>query len=138
GQVMVRGSVDPTLTYVVSGLQFSDTEAGVLSGMLSRVAGEHVATGPYSILQGSLVANSDYSISFTGNSLTITTATLGVAANSQTKVYGSADPTLTYVVSGLQFSDTEAGVLTGLLSRAAGEHVVGGPYATRQGTLAAN
>ena len=35
-------------------------------------------------------------ISFTGSSLAITPATLTVTADAQTKVYGAADPALTY------------------------------------------
>ena len=45
---------------------------------------------------------------FTGSTLTITPATLTVTANPQTKVYGQADPALTYTASGFQFSDTAA------------------------------
>ena len=133
-QTKVYGQADPTLTYVATGFQFSDNEASVLTGALSRAAGEDVAS--YAIGQGTLAANSDYTISFTGNSLTITPATLSVAADAQTKVYGQADPTLTYVATGFQFSDNEASVLTGALSRAAGEDVAS--YAIGQGTLAAN
>src|SRR6185295_5064364 len=105
-QTKVYGSADPTLSYVVMGLQSSDTEAGVLSGALARDPGETVAGSPYAITQGALVANSNYSIDFTGDTLDITAATLTVNADHQTKVYGSADPTLSYVVTGLQFSDT--------------------------------
>ena len=137
-QTKVYGAADPTLTYVATGFQFSDNEASVLTGALTRAAGEQVAGGPYAISQGTLAANSDYTISFTGNSLTITPATLDVTADAQTKVYGAADPTLTYVATGFQFSDNEASVLTGALTRAAGEQVAGGPYAISQGTLAAN
>jgi hypothetical protein len=137
-QSKVYGSPDPALTYAVSGLQFSDTAATVLSGGLTRAAGETVAGSPYAIGQGTLAANSNYTIAFTGNSLAITPATLTVTAAPQTKVYASADPALTYAVSGLQFSDTAATVLTGGLTRAAGETVAGGPYAISQGTLAAN
>ena len=116
GGSAVRGGwlADPTLTYQVSGLQLSDHEADVLSGLLSRVAGAHVASSPYAITQGLLTADSDYTIRFTGSALTITPATLSVAADSQTKVYGAADPALTYQVSGLKLSDPEAGVLSGL------------------------
>ena len=45
----------------------------MLTGALARTAGEHVAS--YAISQGTLAASSDYTISFTGNSLTITPAT---------------------------------------------------------------
>ncbi len=134
----VYGSADPALTYGATGFQFADNAASVLSGGLKRAPGETVAGGPYAITAGTLKSNSNYTIAFTGNTLTITPATLAVTASAQTKVYGSADPALTYAVNGLQFSDTAAGVLTGALTRVAGETVVGSPYAIQQGTLAAN
>jgi hypothetical protein len=135
-QTKVYGDADPMLTYHAMGFQFSDTVGTVLSGGLARAAGEHA--GHYAISKGSLVANSDYTISFMGNRLAITPATLTITANAQTKVYGQADPILTCGVSGLRFSDTASGVLTGALSRALGEHVAGNPYPVTQGTLAAD
>ncbi len=63
-------------------------------------------------------------------------ATLMVTANPQTKVYGSADPTLTYAASGFWFTDTAATVLNGILTRAAGETVAGRLYAITIGSLA--
>jgi len=125
----IYGSADPALTYVASGLLFSDT----LSGGLSRAAGENV--GSYAINQGTL-ANPNYAISYTGNSLGITPATLTVAANAAGKVYGAADPALTYTAGGFQFTDNAASVLSGALSRAPGENV--GSYAIGQNTLASN
>jgi len=134
----VYGDPDPTLTYQVSGLQFSDSASGVLTGALTRVPGETVAGSPYAISQGTLVSNANYTISFTGNSLSITPATLTVTADSQTKVYGQADPALTYKAVGFKFTDNAASVLTGTLSRAPGETVAASPYAITQGSLAAN
>ena len=134
----VYGQADPALTYQATGFQFTDTAATVLSGGLSRAAGEHVAGGPYAIGQGSLAADSDYRIAFTGNQLTITPAPLTVTADAKSKVYGQADPALTYQATGFQFTDTAATVLSGGLSRAAGEHVAGSPYAIGQGSLAAD
>jgi VCBS repeat-containing protein len=137
-QTKVYGQNDPTLSYVPNGFQFSDNAAGVLSGSLARAAGEAVAGSPYAINPGSLAANPNYSIAFTGNALSITPAPLAVSADPQTKVYGAADPALSYTVSGLQFSDTKAGVFSGALIRAPGETVAGGPYAISRNTLAAN
>ena len=134
----VYGHSDPTLAYAASGFQFSDNRATVLSGGLVRATGETVDGGPYAIAQGTLTANDNYTIAFTGNTLTITPATLTVTANPETKVYGQSDPTLAYAASGYQFSDDGATVLTGGLTRAAGETVDGGPYAIAQGTLTAN
>jgi hypothetical protein len=132
------GVADPALTFGVSGLQFSDSQASVLTGALARAPGETVAGSPYAISPGTLTANSNYTISFIGNSLSITPATISITAQARTKTYGTADPTLTFTVSGLQFSDTQASVLNGALARLSGETVVGGPYAITQGTLAVN
>jgi uncharacterized protein YjhX (UPF0386 family) len=137
-QTKVYGDADPTLTYTASGFKFSDTAGTVLAGVLTRAVGETVAGGPYAITQGTLAANSNYSISYTGANLTITPAPLTVTADAQTKVYGDADPALSYMASGFKLSDTAGTVLTGMLTRAAGETVVGGPYAIIQGSLAAN
>ena len=69
-----------------------------MTGLLARVAGENV--GSYAIGQGGLAADANYTLSFTGGDLTITPATLSVTAEAQTKTYGSADPSLSYSVSG--------------------------------------
>ena len=87
----------------------SDSAGTVLHGSLSRAAGEDV--GSYAISQGTLAANSNYTIGFAGSALSITPATLTVSANPQSKVYGSADPALTFSVSGFQFSDNAGAVL---------------------------
>jgi filamentous hemagglutinin family protein len=135
----VYGDADPALTFNVggSGLASGDTNATVFSGSLSRVAGEDVATGPYAITIGSLATNANYTATFVpGASLTITPATLTVKANDANKVLSTADPLLTYMVSGLKLSDTEAAVLSGSLSRVHGEAV--GWYLITHGSLAAN
>ena len=115
------------------GFQFSDNAAGILTGALARAPGETVAGSPYAINQGSLAANTKHTIAFTGNSLSITPATLTVVAGPQTKVYGQADPSLSYVPSGFQFSDNAAGVVTGALARVAGEAVAREPVRDRSG-----
>ncbi len=48
----------------------------------------------------------NYDLSYQGNNLTITKALLNVIADAKTKVYGDADPSLTYQVSGLKNGDT--------------------------------
>ncbi|HBN9578315.1 TPA: two-partner secretion system adhesin CdrA, partial [Pseudomonas aeruginosa] len=133
----VYGDADPSLTYQVSGLKNGDTAGAVLNGgSLSRVAGENV--GVYGINQGGLALNSgNYDLSYQGNNLTITKALLNVIADAKTKVYGDADPALTYQVSGLKNGDTAGAVLNGgSLSRVAGENV--GVYGINQGDLALN
>jgi len=121
----VYGQIDPALTYVVTGLETGDS----MSGALTRVAGNNV--GVYAIQQGTLTAGANYTINYTGANFTITAKPITVTANAQSKVYGSADPALTYVVAGLETGDSMSGALT----RAAGENI--GTYAINQGTLTA-
>ncbi|MFF6503456.1 MBG domain-containing protein, partial [Pseudomonas aeruginosa] len=76
----------------------------------------------------------NYTLSYVGNDLRITPAQLNVIADAKTKVYGDADPALTYQVSGLKNGDTAGAVLNGgSLSRVAGENV--GVYGINQGGL---
>ncbi|MDM1366749.1 T9SS type A sorting domain-containing protein, partial [Myroides marinus] len=133
-QSKVYGSADPALTYQVTGLVDAEKESAVLSGNLSRDKGENV--GSYLINQGTLIANGNYTMTFAGSNLTITPATLTVTADVQSKVYGSADPALTYKVTGLVNAEKESAVLSGNLSRDKGENV--GSYLINQVTLIAN
>ncbi|HEJ4973963.1 TPA: two-partner secretion system adhesin CdrA [Pseudomonas aeruginosa] len=131
----VYGDADPSLTYQVSGLKNGDSAGSILTGGLNRAAGENV--GVYGINQGDLALNSgNYDLSYQGNNLTITKALLNVIADAKTKVYGDADPSLTYQVSGLKNGDSAGAILTGGLNRAAGENV--GVYGINQGDLALN
>ena len=122
-QTKVYGEADPTLTYTVEGLP-----AGVtLSGSLIRDAGDDV--GSYAIKRGDLSAGDNCAINYTGANLTVSKKSVTVTAEAKSKIYGDADPELTYTVEGLVGSDT----LSGALSRASGENV--GTYAITQGTL---
>ncbi|MCO2976166.1 filamentous hemagglutinin N-terminal domain-containing protein [Pseudomonas aeruginosa] len=128
----VYGDADPSLTYQVSGLKNGDSAGSILTGGLNRAAGENV--GVYGINQGDLALNSgNYDLSYQGNNLSITKALLNVIADAKTKVYGDADPSLTYQVSGLKNGDSAGSILTGGLNRAAGENV--GVYGINQGGL---
>ena len=145
-QTKVYGTNNPSLTdtptgfveTTVDGVTIADTAATVLSGHLARAAGETVVGGPYAITGGTLAADSNYAMTFTGSTLTITPATLTITADHETKVFGSADPALAYTASGFQFSDTGATALTGQLARAGGATVSDSPYAIGQWTLAAD
>ncbi|MDP1665724.1 MAG: MBG domain-containing protein, partial [Methylobacter sp.] len=63
------GALDPVFTYNATGFVNGESSS-VLTGALARTAGETVSASPYAINQGSL-ANSNYSISYTGANLTI-------------------------------------------------------------------
>jgi uncharacterized protein YjdB len=123
GQSKAYGAADPAFAYT------SSDPAAVFTGALGRATGENVGT--YAINQGTLAAV-NYVITFVSGNFSITARPITVAANSQTKVFGAADPALTYqVTSGsLVASDAFAGALV----RVAGENV--GTYAINQGTLA--
>ncbi|HJR59806.1 MAG TPA: MBG domain-containing protein, partial [Vicinamibacterales bacterium] len=127
-QAKVYGEADPALTYQVT--LGSLVTGDAFTGALTRVAGE--AVGSYAVTQGTLALDSNYNLTFIGANLTITARPITVTAHGQTKVYGEADPALTFqVTSGsLVFSD----VFAGALGRGAGEDV--GTYAITQGTLA--
>jgi gliding motility-associated-like protein len=125
-QTKTYGDVDPTFTYTADALASGDS----FIGSLTRDAGETV--GSHAINQGSLALNNNYTLNFTGANLTIGTKTVNVTANTQTKTYGDADPTLTYTADALVSGDSFDGSLT----RDAGETV--GSHAINQGSLALN
>lgn len=71
--------------------------------------------------------------------ITITKATLLVNATAKTKVYGTADPALTYTFSGFRGGDGPAtsGITgTATMARTAGESVAGSPYQIRVASVA--
>jgi hypothetical protein len=79
------------------------------------------------------INNPNYQGSSTGtNNLVIAPRPITVTADAKTKVYGTADPALTYTITSGSLAGTDT--LTGALTRVAGEAV--GPYAIQQGTLA--
>lgn len=135
-QTKVYGDADPTFTYGSSGFA-SGEDASIFTGALSRTAGENVAGGPYAINQGSLDAGGNYSISYTGNSMSITPANLFVVADDQTMSMGGSIPFLTWLSSGFKFADNDGNVLTGGLETVGGRPL-GGSYPITIGTLAAN
>ncbi|MBE0596144.1 MAG: filamentous hemagglutinin N-terminal domain-containing protein [Desulfuromonadales bacterium] len=127
GKSKVYGNADPTLTWQITNgnLVGSDT----LSGVLTRTAGENV--GSYTI-DASALANGNYLITANNGELTITPRPITIAADDKSKVYGNADPTLTWQITNgnLVGSDTLSGVLT----RTAGENV--GSYSIDASALA--
>ncbi|HEY9535785.1 MAG TPA: MBG domain-containing protein, partial [Mucilaginibacter sp.] len=122
----VYGDADPALTYIVSPALIS---GDAFSGALSRTAGEDV--GAYAINQNTLALNGNYTITYTSADLTISKKAVTVTADAKAKIYGDADPALTYIVSPALISGD---AFSGELSRTAGEDV--GTYPITQGSLA--
>jgi hypothetical protein len=94
-QSKIYGNADPALTFSVGGLGLAvgDTNATVFSGGLARATGA-VSTsgkdvvGSYAINQGTLAANSNYSVTtFTAGTLTVTQRSLTVTYTGVDKVY---------------------------------------------------
>ncbi len=127
----VYGDTNPGLTYSFGTLYNGDTSS-LFSGSLVRSLGENV--GSYAIGLGSLTAGNNYSIVFAGANLSITPRSLNVTADAKTKVYGDADPGLTYSFGTLYNGDTSS-LFSGSLVRSPGENV--GSYAIGLGSLTA-
>ncbi len=126
------GAADPALTFSVTSGSLVSGDS--FTGALTRVAGETVAESPYAINQGTLALSTNYALTFVGNSLAITARPITVTADPKTKVYGDADPALTYQMTAGSLVSGDS--FTGALTRVAGETVAESPYAINQGTLA--
>ena len=120
------GASDPVLTFTRTAgtLAAGDT----YTGTLERVSGNDVGT--YTINQGSLSLGANYSITYQSANFTINPRPITITAHAKSKVYGSADPSLTYSLSeSLTAGDGTSGALT----RTAGSNV--GQYPITIGTL---
>jgi hypothetical protein len=124
----VYGYADPSLTYQITSGSLASGDA--FSGSLTRMAGENV--GAYAILQGSLTAGPNYSLSYVGANLSITPRPVTIAADAKTKVYGYADPGFSYQITSGTLVTGDG--FSGSLVRAPGENV--GSYPIQVGTLA--
>lgn len=128
----VYGDVDPALTYqVTSG---SLINGDTFSGSLTRVAGANV--GDYAIQQGSVALSGNYTLTYVGANLSITPRPVTITADPQSKMYGNADPALTYKITAGSLVNGDA--FSGALARAAGESVGGYPIAQNTVSLSAN
>jgi hypothetical protein len=105
-------------------------------GAVTTAAGTTSNVGSYAITQGTLADSSNYALTYVGNNLTVTAAALSIVADAESRAYGDANPTLTYVETGL----VNSGTLTGGFATTASftSSVAGSPYAIIQGTLAAS
>ena len=144
---IIYGSTQPTYTTTIAGVN-GDTAIQALSTQAIVTAGGNISNSGYltadthTLTPSAAVDQLGYLInssSYLNGSIAITARPITLTANSnQSKIYGNLDPTLTYSV---QTNTTNAGLVgtdsfSGALVRAAGETVVGGPYAISQGTVA--
>ena len=134
----VYGEANPAFTYSIYGFHAGDT-AGIVNGLsVSTAATTTSNAGTYAISAsgGSAVSVSGQAYRFIDapGTLTVTPRAITVTADAQSRVYGDANPVLTYQVggSGLVNGDT----LSGALATAATAASNVGIYGITQGTLA--
>ena len=106
------GDANPALTYSVSGLVGSDTQASALTTeptLGTAAATANAGSYPITISGGT---STNYSLSHVAGTLTVDQAQLTVKADDQARAYGDDNPTLTFSVSGLKNGDSQAAALT--------------------------
>jgi hypothetical protein len=130
----IYGNANPTLTFTVGGLGLVNGDQ--LTGALATGANGTSGVGTFAITQGSLAASANYALTFVDGLLTITPRPITVTANNLSRIYGNANPALTFSVSGLGLVNGDQ--LTGALTTAANATTGVGTVAITQGTLAAS
>ena len=128
------GDANPALTYQVGGSGLVNGDS--LSGALATSATTLSNVGVYGIGQGTLAASGNYALNYTSADLTVDPRAITVTADAKSRVYGDANPALTYQVggAGLINGDTLSGALA--TSATAASNV--GAYGITQGSLAAS
>ena len=130
-QSKTYGEADLTLTYATSpelSSPLNNSSTVTFTGVLSKTAGTNVGT--YSITIGTLT-NTNYALTFTETDYTINRRPITISAGAKTKVYGSADPSLTYTLTAGSIVSGDSA--TGVLTRTSGE--AAGTYTITQNTL---
>ncbi len=135
------GAANPApadLTYAITGFKNNETVSVVSGAPALSVANTADATAAagskhaIEVAQGNLAA-ANYTFALVNGELEITKRPIEITADAKSKVYGAADPALTYRITAGSLVGQD--VLTGGLSRAAGEAV--GQYAIGLGTVTA-
>jgi gliding motility-associated-like protein len=96
----VYGDADPALTYTFSG---NLVPGDFFTGSLTRGPGNNV--GSYSINQGTLALNSNYTLLYYSANLSISPAPLLITADNKTRIYLQPNPTFTATYSGFKLGD---------------------------------
>jgi hypothetical protein len=94
------------LSYV--GFVNNETAAAIFSPIASTSATTGSAVGSYPIILVSGGTATNYALTLVGGTLTVTKAPLTVTATNQTRLYGAANPALTFAYIGFVNNDTSA------------------------------
>ena len=123
GKIKVYGASLPLLTASYTGFVDGDTAASLTTKpTITSAATATSHTGTYGIVASGAV-DPDYVMNYLGGTLSVFPATVTVMADTKTKTYGAALPTLTYTVMGLIGSDTLITPPTLSTSATAASHV---------------
>ncbi len=127
------GDANPALTFTLGGAGLVNGDQ--LTGALATTADATTGVGNVAITQGTLGASSNYSIAFAGGQLTITPRPITITADNVTRIYGNANPALTFTLGGSGLVNGDQ--LTGALATTAGVTTGIGNVAITQGSLTA-
>ncbi|WP_163110239.1 MBG domain-containing protein, partial [Acinetobacter baumannii] len=105
-----------------------------LAGALATTATATSDKGTYGIVQGTLVASANYAVTYVGANLTVNPRAVTVTANVASRIYGDANPALTWQLTGGSLVNGDS--FTGSLATSATGTSNVGSYAVTQGTLA--
>jgi hypothetical protein len=120
-QTKVYSAVDPDLTFETTGFVNNDNNS-ILTGKLARDTGE--SAGKYPIKIGTLKANANYTIQYTGNNLTITpagqviswTQTLSTGCNGEAQIILTATSSsglpINYSITNVNIATVKDSILT--------------------------
>ncbi|WP_205603713.1 MBG domain-containing protein, partial [Cyclobacterium sp. SYSU L10401] len=119
----VYGEENPALTFSYTGLVNGDTEVSEEPGISTTATGSSsVGTYPVTLTGGS---DANYDISLAAGELEVTQAALTITADDKSKIYGEANPTLTFTYTGLVNGDTEVSTEPGISTTATESSNVG-------------
>ncbi|WP_317165117.1 MBG domain-containing protein, partial [Cyclobacterium salsum] len=132
----VYGEANPSLTFTYTGLVNGDTEVSEEPAIsTTATAGSNVGTYPVTLTGGS---DDNYAITLVAGELEVTQAALTINADDKSKVYGEANPTLTFTYTGLVNGDTEVSEEPGISTTATASSNVGTYPVTLTGGSDAN
>jgi gliding motility-associated-like protein len=106
------GDANPTLTVTYSGLVNGDTAASLTT--IPTITTTSAITSPVGLypITASGAVSPNYTFTYVDGTLTVNPVILTVTADNQTKVYGDANPALTFTYTGFVNGDTSASVTT--------------------------
>ena len=113
-QSKVYGATDPTLTFTASGNRFYGDAYTVITGVtMATSTGSAATAGTHDItISGGTAVN--YNVTHVKGTLTVNQASLTVTADNKSKVYGAADPALTFTPSGVLYYGDAYALITGV------------------------